>query len=212
MIEYNSLFMNVRDWIDTFLVTPIGGLEDADVGDSREVNPGYHGETPFIGLYGGRTITLSGKVYCTTLFKLRDMQQALRQAFSDVSQEYPLIFRAPTPDNDQMIYCKKSQPLQMADEQRTANHFERAFQIVLRASNPRFVSSNQARFEKTFPGATYDAIAFTPVNNGNFNAQPEIYVVGPTTTLALVNEANGNVMTLQAPIPAGEVVIAVRHP
>jgi len=140
VFEYNGIFLNVREWIDTYLVTTIGGLDDADVRDSRELNPGYHGETPFPGFYGGRTITLTGKVYAHTLFKLRDMQQGLRQAFADLSQELPLVFRTPNPNLDMLIYCKKSQAIQMAEEQRTANHFERAFQIILRASNPRFLS------------------------------------------------------------------------
>jgi hypothetical protein len=140
VLEYNGAFLNVRNWIDTYLVTTIGGLDDADVRDSREVNPGYHGETAFKGYYGGRTITLSGKVYAHTLFKLRDMQQGLRQAFAQLDRELPLVFRTNDPNLDMMINCKKSQAIQMADEQRTANHFERPFQIILRASNPRFLS------------------------------------------------------------------------
>ena len=81
VIEYNRLYMNVREWVDTYLVTTIGGLDDADIRDQREVNPGFHGETPFLSYYGGRTITLNGKVISKSLFKLRDMQQALRQSF-----------------------------------------------------------------------------------------------------------------------------------
>jgi hypothetical protein len=153
VIEYNGLYLNVRDWVDTYLVTQIGGLDDADIRDSREVNPGFHGETAFMSFYGGRTITLTGKIYCKTLFKLRDMQQALRQAFAQLDEERPLIFRTPDPNLDMMLYCKKSQQIQMLDEQRTANHFERAFQITLRAGNPRFLSVLQSR----------DNIAFTNI-------------------------------------------------
>ena len=140
VIEYNGLYLNVRDWIDTYLVTTIGGLDDADVRDSRELNPGYHGETAFPGYYGGRTITLTGKVYAKTLFKLRDMQQGLRQAFAQLDNELPLVFRTPDPNLDMMALCRKSQAIQMTDEQRTANHFERQFMVTLRASNPRFLS------------------------------------------------------------------------
>ena len=176
VIEYNGLYLNIREWIDTYLVTTIGGIDDADVRDSREVNPGYHGETAFEGFYGGRTLTLSGKVYTKTLFKLRDMQQALRQAFADLSQELPLIFRTPDPNLDLMLICKKSQPMQMADEQRTANHFERPFLITLRASNPRFLSvirvrsyiafTNVADFTSTIPPATVENFANPGVLTG----------------------------------------------
>jgi hypothetical protein len=143
VLEYNGIYLNVRDWIDTYLVTIIGGLDDADVRDTREVNPGFHGETAFPAYYGGRTITLTGKIIAHTLAKLRDMQRGLRQAFSEIDHELPLIFRTPDPDLDMMIMCKKSQPIQMTEEQRTANHFERAFLITLRASNPRFLSVSE---------------------------------------------------------------------
>jgi hypothetical protein len=204
VIEFNGLYLNVRSWIDTFLITTIGGIDDADVRDQREVNPGYHGETPFPSYYGGRTITLNGKVVTRTLFKLRDMQQALRQAFSPLDQEYPLVFRGSLPEHDLMVYCKKSQPIQMADEQRTANHFERPFLVTLRASNPRFLSSLRDWHEKTFPGSSYDAIGLTPLNKGNFDAEPEIEITGPISTLTLINEANDDWMRLTGAVPGGE--------
>ena len=31
VLEYNGLFMNVREWVDTYLVTTIGGIDDADI-------------------------------------------------------------------------------------------------------------------------------------------------------------------------------------
>jgi hypothetical protein len=205
VLEYNGLYLNIRNWIDTYLVTTIGGLDDADIRDSRDVNPGYHGETAFASYYGGRTVTLTGKVYTKTLFKLRDMQQGLRQAFAGLDTELPLIFRANDPDLDMMLYCKKSQPIQMADEQRTANHFERPFLVTLRASNPRFVGYKRLREGTFFTGATFDAIAYNIVNNGNFRAQPDIELTGPIATgLKIINEANNEQIMLTAPIPAGE--------
>lgn len=205
IIEYNGLYLNVRNWVDTYLITSIGGIDDADVRDNREINPGYDGETSFPGFYGGRTITLTGKIQTRTLSKLRDMQQALRQAFSQLANELPLIFRAPTPNLDMMIYCKKSQSLQMTEEQHTLNFFERNFQIILRASNPRFVNSVENWQEKAFAGATFDAIGLTVANNGNFNAQPNMEFQGPFTTLAVTNESNPQRVALTAAIPAGEV-------
>src|SRR5436190_4430087 len=103
IIEYNGLTLNNRAWVDTYLVTNIGGIDDADIRDSREVNPGQHGETPFAAFYGGRTITLTGKVVAQTIWKLRDLQQALRQAFADISQERPLVFRTNSVDTDMLI-------------------------------------------------------------------------------------------------------------
>jgi hypothetical protein len=204
IIEYNGLYMNVREWVDTYIVNAIGGIDDADVRDNREVNPGYHGETPFPGYYGGRTITLGGKIQTRTLSKLRDMQQGMRQAFAQLRDDLPLYFRGPSLDLDSMIYCRKSAPIQMAEAQTTLNHFERPFLITLRASNPRFVSSVRKWNEKQFPGATFDAIAFTLLNEGNFEAQPEVELTGPITTLTITNESNGDWINLVAAIPAGE--------
>lgn len=205
VLEYNGIYLNIRSWIDTYLVTTIGGLDDADVRDSRDVNPGYHGETAFPGYYGGRTVTLTGKVYTKTLFKLRDMQQGLRQAFSGLAVELPLIFRANDPDLDMMLYCRKSQPIQMADEQRTANHFERPFLVTLRASNPRFLGYKRLRKNIFFTGATFDGIVFNVDNLGNFRAQPDIELTGPIATgLKIINEANNETIMLTAPVPTGE--------
>jgi len=204
VIEYNGIYLNVREWVDTYLVTTIGGIDDADVRDNREVNPGYHGETAFTGYYGGRTITLTGKVVTKTIFKLRDMQQGLRQAFAPLDVERPLIFHTPSPILDLQVYCKKNQAIQMADEQRTANHFERAFLITLRASNPRFVSVIREYNSQTFAAATFDAIAFSSTNNGNYAAQPEIQLLGPMTNPKIINELNGDTIYIPTTIPAGE--------
>jgi len=178
VLEYNGLFMNVREWVDTYLVTTIGGIDDADIRDVREVNPGYHGETAFESFYGGRTITLSGKVYSKTLFKLRDMQQGLRQAFAQLDQEMPLVFRTNDPDLDMMIYAKKSQSVQMADEQRTANHFERPFLVTLRASNPRFLSVVKV----------HDTLNFT--NLQDFTANPHVVTTEDFSSINVLNIYN----------------------
>src|SRR3954449_8748285 len=77
VLEYNGSYLNVRDWIETYLVTAIDGLADADVRDARDVNPQQHGETYFDAFYGGRSVVLTGKIRAMTLAKLRDMQQGL---------------------------------------------------------------------------------------------------------------------------------------
>lgn len=145
VLMYNGLTMNVTEWVDTYLITNINGIDDADVRDSRDLNPGDHGETPFNSYYGGRSIVLTGKIVAKTIWKLRDMQQALRAAFADISTEMPLIFMTGDINTDLYIPCKKVQPIQMPDAQKTANHFERDFNITLRASNPRFLSSVRVR-------------------------------------------------------------------
>jgi len=205
VIEFNGLYLNVRDWVDTYLVTNILGIDDADVRDTREPNPGRHGETPGISLYGGRTIALQGKIQTKTIWKLRDMEQALRGAFASLYVEQPLIFHGSEVNDDLQIYCKKSQKIDMPDAQTTLNHFERAFNITLRASNPRFKSVVRRYNSIAPPGAAYDAIGFTVVNTGNFMSEPYIELTGPMNAPQLYNELNNNVLKLIGNIPAGEV-------
>lgn len=205
IIEYNGLYLNVREWIDTFLVTTIMGIDDADVRDSRDPNPGRHGETPGIALYGGRTIVLQGKLQTKTIWKLRDMQQALRAAFVDLSVENPLIFHGAAPEDDLQVYCRKSQKIEMADTQTTENHFERPFSVTLRASNPRFKSIiRHYAISNPFSAANFDAIAFSVTNKGNFESEPYIEIVGPMTAPQIINELNGNAIKFTGNIPAGE--------
>lgn len=206
VLEYNGVFLNFREWIDTFIVTDIDGIDDSEISASWEPNPGDHGETPGSAFYRSRTIVISGKIETKTVWKLRDMQQGLRQAFVDISQERPLIFRTDDPQNDLMIYCKKHQKLVMPEKQEHSNEFKRSFQIPLRASNPRFLSViRNFRTSDLGGAATFDDIAFIAVNSGNFPAQTLIEIVGPVNTgFTLVNELNDDALILTAPIPAGE--------
>ena len=75
--QYNNLVMHDRQYIDKIRITKIDGLQDAEIRDSRDVNPADHGETAFEAWYGGRTITFEGRIEAFNVNKLRDMQQAL---------------------------------------------------------------------------------------------------------------------------------------
>jgi len=208
MIEYNGLYMNVRDWIDTFIVTSIMGIDDADVRDSREPNPGQHGETPGDAWYGGRTIVLQGYIETKTLWKMRDMQQALRMAFSDISQERPLILRAQDPAHDVQILCKKKSKIEMPEQQDTLNDFRRNFNITLAASNPRFVSVQEVYEIATI--GTVNGIVFNLNTIGTTRALPLIEVEGPLDgSIEIINEANNNYIklnTLIDPILANQTL------
>lgn len=143
VLEYNGALLNIRTWFDTFIVTQIEGLADADIRDTRQNNPGRHGETAFASYYGGRTIVITGKIRAQTLNKLRDMQTGLKQTFADLTAERPLYFRTGDPNRDVFIYCRKSQPIVMSEVQSDFTH-RRDFQVTLRASNPRFLSYTES--------------------------------------------------------------------
>jgi hypothetical protein len=209
IIEYrsaNPIYLNVFDWIDTFIVYSISGLDGADLRIGAQPNPGGHGETPTEALFGGRTLILTGKQYAQTIWKLRDMEQGLRGSFVEINKEYPLIFHALDPADDLMVMCKLNDKIQLVDQQSTRNEFQRDFQISVRASNPRFLSVVRQVNSFTFSsGGSYDNIALSNVlNNGNFRAQTTIELTGPMTNPRVLNETNGTVSVLAGTIPAGE--------
>src|SRR3954451_17804543 len=173
IIEYrsaNPVYLNVADWIDTFLVTSINGLDGADLRLNAQPNPGEHGETPGDPLFGGRTVVLGGKQYAQTVWKLRDMQQGLRASFMEIKREYPLIFHALNPEDDLMVMCKLADKINIPDQQTTRNDFQRDFQITLRASNPRFLGAIRRVYDFTQAVGSYDNIALILQNQGNFEA------------------------------------------
>src|SRR3954447_22819328 len=207
IIEYrsaNPVYLNVADWIDTSLVTSINGLDGADLRLNALPNPGDHGETPGDPLFGGRTLVLSGKQYAQTIWKLRDMQQGIRSSFMEIKREYPLIFHALNPEDDLMVVCKLADKIAIVDQQTTRNEFQRDFQITLRASNPRFISVVRRVYEFTQVVASYNNIALTLQNAGNFEAQTTIELTGPMTNPTVYNEDNGTAAIISGTIPAGE--------
>lgn len=203
-LNYDGFLLNNRKLLDTYVITQIDGLADPDVRDSRDVNPGRHGETYFNAYYGGRTIALTGKIRANTIQKLRDMQMELRQAFSDLGDERPLIFGAEDASSAVYLNCKKSQPIAMSEVQADFT-YRRDFQVTLRASNPRFLSYDQEWLTwrattPLTPGRVVGVIKLT--NDGNFGAEPVVQIDGPV--LAAVN--GGPALKLSAVQNIGGVI------
>jgi len=209
-LEYNGLLFNVRTYVDRIPVYKIDGIGDADIRDSRDVNPTSDGETPGASLYGGRPMVLTGRVESMTLYKLREMQQALKEAFADLSTERPLIWRIGRnfpggPLRDAQIYCKKVAPISWSEEQNDYRFF-RDFMITLRASNPRFVSYLPELFQHIFTtsGPVPGAIIASLENRGNYFAQPIITLAGPMTSPLVTNTTTGEFFQINTTIPSGD--------
>jgi hypothetical protein len=186
-IQFNGFTLNNRSTADAVFITSIDGLEDADVRDTRDVNPGYDGETAFNSLYGGRTIVLNGFLRAGTLSKLRDMQEGLKSVFAPLDEK-PLIIKGVSVDRDLQIYCRKSQPITMSETQE-GFQFKRQFQVTLRASDFRFTSTSVYYKEWQNASAFNDEIFATSVNNlGNYLADTVIKVEGPINS-----NANGSI-------------------
>ena len=206
VFEFNGMVFNKLDQVDKIRIMKIDGFYDADIRDNRENNPSSDGETALDAFYGGRTIAFTGRIEAYRLEKLRDMQQAFRQAFADVSQEYPLILhaygfvpdghggftRGPSIQRTGQIFCRKNQPISMTEEQ-TDQRFYREFLLTLRASDPRFTAYLPSFFQWQSPssGAATNVLVAQAVNNGNYPAAPQIVLTGPMTNPAITNQLSG---------------------
>jgi hypothetical protein len=220
VFEYNQMIFNKLDTIDKIRITRIDGFADADVRDNRENNPSADGEMALDAFYGGRTIAFTGRIEAYRLEKLRDMQQAFRQAFTDIHTEYPLIMhgygfvddgnggimRGPSLQRTGQIYCKKFQPITMTEEQQDFRFF-REFMLTLRASDPRFSSymPNLSQWQASSAGSVTNAPFPNVINIGNYMALPTIELHGPMTNPVITNTRSNESIKLIGTIAAGNV-------
>lgn len=215
IFSFNGLVLNdLTSGPDRYKFTKIDGLFDAEIRDSREVNPSRHGETAYTSFYGGKTITIEGIIRAGNMTKLRNMINALQAAFSDLT-ERPLFiynyagYQTSTPQA--YITCKKSGPISI-DETNSSRRMERAFTITLKAANP-FVYSTTQTITTVIPntvatgnnlGRSYNktynrSYAVIPTglatqsitNNGNFNMEPILKIYGDSNYNVIINYTNG---------------------
>lgn len=202
VLEYNGLFLNVRDNIERYHVTSIDGLGDADIRDTRDSNTDDDGETPYNSFLGGKTLVIGGTIRAHSVPKLRDMQMALRAAFADRSKERPLHFRVGDFTKDHFINVKKIAPI-AGIEQQGDLRANRDFQITVRASNPRFLSFLQKFFVAT-PTASIVSVALGDItNSGDYFAQPVYRIYGPSNSTTILNATIGTSFTVNG-IVAGD--------
>lgn len=192
--EFNGLQLNDRQVADRYLIKEID-VSQMDFRDSRAPLPASHGELPYNLLIGGRTITITGTAYAGNLSKLRDMLEDLRQAFWS-STELPLYCRRGSlGGTDTFINCRPSAAVAIRDAQRNQS-YERDFQITLRASNPRFLSTT---LKSTTIVAAGGGVNGTCTNAGNFPAEPT-YTLGKATgsinTAVITNSTTGQAQTI----------------
>ena len=211
-IEYNGLLFNEHlhyGYVDNkataserYKITEIGGLDDGDVRDSRELYTMRDGEYVLPAFYGGRTITLTGYVQAKNLRRLREMANALRGGLNDISIERELIFRAyPAAgehSGDLMLMARKSAPLQLKDDMDPqTGKFRMSFMATFRASDPVFRSAT-ATVTSLSLGST------TITNQGEWFDLPTITLIGPLTDPVVYNVANGDLITLTGTIAGGD--------
>jgi len=197
-----------RRLLDTYVLTDIGGLDDADIRFSEEPNTSFNGMNPMRSLVGGRTITLEGFIDATNLSSLRQLQARLKQQlggsgnlganpYASGLQEFNMIFRSPI-DNawDQQINVRKSAPLQMKEAQADAQ-MRRQFMATLRASYP-FFESVGSRTEVLQMGATVPIF-----HKGSAISLPIINFYGPFSKAEL---DLGNALVVSGTLLASQIL------
>lgn len=181
--QYNGLTINDRTLENKYRVTSIGGLGGADIRDSREIRSGRDGERTHRAFYGGRTITLSGRIESLNdhLHGLRVMTTALSGAFADLSEKPLFINQGNLGGWDTQISCRPGQPVALTEEIKTWYHY-RDFLITLRASDPRIVSQQQ--MAQTWVANATSVLGesiFVHQNLGNYKADLNVTLRGPMT-------------------------------
>lgn len=185
IFSYNGLIMNDLSVFDKYRVMGIDGLGDPDIRDTREDKPGEDGEDAYDSYYSGRTIVLQVRVEAYEIKKLRDMEEALRNAFVNMSEK-PLYFLSVNSEQDHYIMCKKSSSLTKTESVESLNfrHF-RDWQITLRASDPRFYRTN----EKITSSLINSEPELNPAYRFESAADPDTYQISTNLFTSAVSSA-----------------------
>jgi Phage tail protein len=195
VFEYNGLYLNVLNNVDRYKIKSIDGLDDADMRDQREDNPGDDGETAYPSFYSGRPLQMQGTIQAYTLQKMRDMILALEQAFSNIREERPLIIHGLRVEQKVFINCRKNAKLTIQETQNDYRFF-RDFLIPLRASNFRFLSL--VRPSTTVSGLNAGAASVMSVTNlGSYPAQCAIRLTGGMTAPRVTNLTNNTMVKFE---------------
>lgn len=207
VFQYGSLIMNDRSLLEGYWCDEFQGFEDPDLRLSADVRPNQDGEDPGPGLYGGRTLTISGWIRAGTYPRLLVLAKNLELAFQTMGIEQPLIIRPAAGSvyftHPQMyIYCRKSDRVNISRQtvqKDMSGVYERKFQITLRASDPWFqsVSAYTQTIVPTvvsFLGRVYD------------RAYNLVYVTTMNSTGDPAAAANKAVVTNAGDYPASPVI------
>lgn len=186
----NPIVLNRKDpnglrVLDSYHITDIGGLDDADIRFAEEPKSALDGMNYLKTRYGGRTITLDGFIDASNLQSLRQLQARLKQQLGGAGAltgsnsivsglvEQNLVFRSPFDNSwDSFIAVRKSGPLQMKENQ-PDQRMRRPFLATLRAANPFFQTMGSRTEVLQMGGTTYIP------NKGNSLSLPLVVFWGP---------------------------------
>lgn len=177
-------------------ITAVYGWDERpDVRDVRELRSGQDGEYADNLYLGGRTITIEGEVYGSSWVNLQSRKRALAALFKPSSTESLLKIPDPATVSPTTAYsttgmtgyerasCRVVDAIQFGD---TLDPACQAWQVVLRASDPRIYSDVETNTDSGTSGSA--ARTVTVDQSGTYETPPTITVTGPTATDWIVSE------------------------
>src|SRR5215212_1575130 len=205
-----------------YVVNSHDGFDAPEVRLSMYNRPGEHGSVVTNQLYGGRTITLEGRIAAssTTLYqqRRRDLQNALRIIKDASAVSQPILLKFQTTDDLLLqTYIYASKKLQFKERSPIFSEYY----LELFAADYNFYDQSLQTTTLTPPtggGVTYPVIypvtyaaktggSVTVNNAGDSNTFPVVTFNGPLTSPYINNTTTGEVFKVNRTLAAGETLV-----
>jgi Phage tail protein len=205
-----------------YVVYNHSGFDSPDVRLSQYNRPGEHGAVVTNQLYGGRTITLEGRIAAasTALYqqRRRDLQNALRIIKDANAVSQPILLKFQTLD-DLLLQTYIYAATKLEFKERTPVFSE--YYLELFASDYNFYDQSAQTSTLTPPsggGVTYPIIypvtygastggSVTVSNAGTSNTFPNVTFNGPLTSPYINNTTTGETFQINRTLVSGESIV-----
>lgn len=179
--------------------TPVEGLDFPEIRLASQDKPLEHGSLVSGQLYGGRTVTLTGVVYKTTILSFNTARRNLEAALRIIKNNYiseKALCKFTTDDGLLLQFYAYAKKIRIPVEKvNKANFF-----IDLFASDPNLYNQTQTDI-------TLGVGSGSVTNNGDNNTWPTLRFNGPLTNPILTNTTLSEAFKLNVVIGSGDYVI-----
>lgn len=220
-IDSTQIHSNTDNTLGFFVSPDIQGLEAPEIRLPTFNRPNIDGAVVPSQLYGGRLITIVGRVVGDGVSQYRTRRRQIEQAFS-ISRDgegnaVPLVFKFQTMDDlllQAEVYTRK---FSLPDKHLThgmfkADLFSPTLYLLGQVEKNTIIYPFDAG-GMAIPFAvpldiSANASTSTPLNNaGNVDAYPTITINGPIEDPTIVNETQGQTMNLVHTLTSGQYIV-----
>lgn len=205
-----------------FLLQPIEGLESPEYRIDQYDKPGEDGSVVSSNYYGGRVVTLRGKVHSDNKVQYSQLRQQLlavcRLARDSNGYPVPVLCEFTTPAGDDYFFYAIPRKPRFRLEELTHGEFMISL-IVERAGiyKSGLVSSGTVSlpaatgltfpvtFPATFGGTTGGSVIID--NTGDLDAEPVLTLTGQLTNPYILNATTGKIMQLNYTLAGGSTIV-----